>query len=162
MQEYCIKTSSKVCFGYLLELPHWGNSNKYPKTYVPSRTHAYIILTPLYSKTGVYRGIRYFSYFAKNIDCGYLLEPPHRGGSNESPQSMVWEEIWKYLNFSSESCPLLVVKFSIYLNRRVFVMYEEKRIKQGLSYTSFRPVRTFLQEQIHYNGNIFGNKRLSL
>ena len=31
MQEYCIKTSSYKCFGYLLELPPWGNSNKYPK-----------------------------------------------------------------------------------------------------------------------------------
>ena len=31
MQEYCIKTSSNICFGYLLELPHRGNSNKYPK-----------------------------------------------------------------------------------------------------------------------------------
>ena len=28
---YCIKTSSNLCFGYLLELPHWGNSNKYSK-----------------------------------------------------------------------------------------------------------------------------------
>ena len=26
---------------------------------------------------------------AQNIDCGYLLEPPRRGGSNEYPQSMV-------------------------------------------------------------------------
>ena len=25
---------------------------------------------------------------AKNIDCGYLLEPPRRGGSSEYPQSM--------------------------------------------------------------------------
>ena len=25
---------------------------------------------------------------AKNIDCGYPLEPPRRGGSNEYPQSM--------------------------------------------------------------------------
>ena len=24
----------------------------------------------------------------QNIDCGYLLEPPRRGGSNEDPQSM--------------------------------------------------------------------------
>ena len=30
-QEYCIKSSSNLCFGYLLESPHWGNSNKYPK-----------------------------------------------------------------------------------------------------------------------------------
>ena len=26
--------------------------------------------------------------FKKNIDCGYSLEPPRRGGSNEYPQSM--------------------------------------------------------------------------
>ena len=26
---------------------------------------------------------------AQNIDCGYLLEPPRRGGSNENLQSMV-------------------------------------------------------------------------
>ena len=25
---------------------------------------------------------------AQNIDCGYSLEPPRRGGSNECPQSM--------------------------------------------------------------------------
>ena len=25
---------------------------------------------------------------AQNIDCGYSLEQPHRGGSNEYPQSM--------------------------------------------------------------------------
>ena len=31
MQEYCIKTSSNICFGYLLESPLWGDSNKYPK-----------------------------------------------------------------------------------------------------------------------------------
>ena len=26
----------------------------------------------------------------QNTDCGYSLEPPHRGGSNEYPQSMFW------------------------------------------------------------------------
>ena len=29
-----------------------------------------------------------FHYSAQNIDCGYSLEPPLRGGSNEYPQSM--------------------------------------------------------------------------
>ena len=29
-----------------------------------------------------------FHVSAQNIDCGYSLEPPHRGGSNEYPQSM--------------------------------------------------------------------------
>ena len=28
--------------------------------------------------------------FAQNIDCGYTLEPPWRGGSNEYLQSMFW------------------------------------------------------------------------
>ena len=35
--------------------------------------------------TGVYI---IFLIFAQNIDCGYSLEPPRRGGSNEYPQSM--------------------------------------------------------------------------
>ena len=29
-----------------------------------------------------------FQISAQNIDCGYSLEPPRRGGSNEYPQSM--------------------------------------------------------------------------
>ena len=35
--------------------------------------------------TGVYI---IFLISAHNIDCGYSLEPPRRGGSNEYPQSM--------------------------------------------------------------------------
>ena len=31
MQEYCIETSINIRFGYLLESPHRGDSNKYPK-----------------------------------------------------------------------------------------------------------------------------------
>ena len=33
-----------------------------------------------------------FLMFAQNIDCGYALEPPRRGGSNEYPQSMFWSK----------------------------------------------------------------------
>ena len=29
-----------------------------------------------------------FHISAQNIDCGYSLEPPRRGGSNEFPQSV--------------------------------------------------------------------------
>ena len=36
-----------------------------------------------------------FYISAQNIDCGYSLEPPRRGGSNEYPQSMFWAEIRK-------------------------------------------------------------------
>ena len=30
----------------------------------------------------------FFLFLLQNIDCGYTLEPPRRGGSNEYPQSM--------------------------------------------------------------------------
>ena len=33
-----------------------------------------------------------FLIFAQNIDCGYTLEPPRLGGSNEYPQSMFWSK----------------------------------------------------------------------
>ena len=35
--------------------------------------------------------IFFFYISAQNIDCGYLLEPPWQGGSNEYPQSMLAE-----------------------------------------------------------------------
>ena len=34
----------------------------------------------------------FFLIFAQNIDCGYTLEPPRQGGSNEYPQSMFWSK----------------------------------------------------------------------
>ena len=34
-----------------------------------------------------------FLILAQNIDCGYTLEPPRRGGSNEYPQPMFCEEV---------------------------------------------------------------------
>ena len=50
-----------------------------------SRSHAYIILAPLNPTLILgFTGI----YLLKNIDYGYSLEPPSRGGSNEYPQSM--------------------------------------------------------------------------
>ena len=39
----------------------------------------------------------FFHISAQNIDCGYSLEPPRRGGSNEYPQSMFWAEIRKIM-----------------------------------------------------------------
>ena len=48
----------------------------------PLKPHFYIVALGF---TGVYN---IFLLSAENIDCGYSLEPPHRGGSNEYPQSM--------------------------------------------------------------------------
>ena len=96
------------------------------KTYLynfdPLEPHFYIVKLRF---TGVYI-ILLIS--AQNIDCGYSLEPPRRGGSNEYPQSMFWAEIRKKTKkkkkteILSVKFQFLVVKFSIYLNRRVFVM----------------------------------------
>ena len=62
----------------------------------------------------------------QNIDCGYSLEPPRWGGSNEYSQSMFLSRIMKNIrNFLSENFQFLVVKYSIYLNRRVFVMIKD-------------------------------------
>ena len=39
-----------------------------------------------------WKNVDTFKMFAQNIDCGYTLEPPWRGGSNEYPQFMFWIE----------------------------------------------------------------------
>ena len=48
----------------------------------PLKPHFYILKLGF---TGVYI---IFLISAIYIDCGYLLEPPHQGGSNKYPQSM--------------------------------------------------------------------------
>ena len=48
----------------------------------PLKPHFYIVKLGF---TGVYI---IFLISDQNIDCGYSLEPPRRGGSNEYPQSM--------------------------------------------------------------------------
>ena len=73
-------------------------------------------------KLGFTEVYTFFLFLLKNIDCGYSLEPPRWGGSNEYPKSLFWAEIWKISEFLSENFQFLVVKFSIYLNRCVFVM----------------------------------------
>ena len=38
------------------------------------------------------KNVDIFLIFAQNIDCGYTLEPPRRGGSNEYPQFLFRRE----------------------------------------------------------------------
>ena len=55
------------------------------------RKHAYSnILKILTNKTGKFseKNSDIFHISAQNINYGYLIEPPRRGGSNENPQSM--------------------------------------------------------------------------
>ena len=53
--------------------------------------------------------IRFFlDIFAQNIDCGYMLESPRRGGSNEYPQSLFWSQNKK--NRYTSAYPSFIVR----------------------------------------------------
>ena len=69
------------------------NHETVTKTYLykfdPLTPHFYIV------KLGFTGYTLFFLFLLKSIDCGYSLEPPRRGGSNEYTQTMFWEEIWK-------------------------------------------------------------------
>ena len=56
MRKHCIKSSStsNICFGYLLELPQRGNSNKYPK-------HMF------YEEIRIKQGLSYISFCSLKI-----------------------------------------------------------------------------------------------
>ena len=82
----------------------------------PLKAHFYVV------KLGFTGVCIFFSFLLKNIDYGYSLEPPRRGGSNEYPQSIFCEEMWKISKFLSEIFQFLEVKFPLYLNRRIFIM----------------------------------------
>ena len=70
-----------------------GITKTCPYNFYPLKPHFYIV------KQG-FKGVYIiFLFLLKIIDCGYSLEPPLRGGSNEYPQSMFWTEIWKISEF---------------------------------------------------------------
>ena len=55
------------------------------------RKHAYsniLKILPPKNETFQIKCFDIFHISVQNIDCGYSLEPPRRGGSNEYPQSM--------------------------------------------------------------------------
>ena len=118
--ETCLSVCPNTYVSYGKQHYSWLKS-AITKTYLynfdPLKPHFYIV------NLGFKRVYIIFLISAQNIYCGYSLEPPRRGGSNEYQQSMFWAEVWKILEFLSENLiQFLVVKFSIYLNRRVFVM----------------------------------------
>ena len=65
------------------------------------RKHAYtniLKISPPKTESFQIKNSDIFIISAQNIDCGYLLEPPRRGGSNEYQQSIFWAEIRKIMN----------------------------------------------------------------
>ena len=73
---------SSVCVASLANLHFYCITITYLNNFDPLKFHFYIVNLGF---TGVYI---IFLISAQNIDCGYSLEPPRLGGSNEYPQSM--------------------------------------------------------------------------
>ena len=66
----------------------------------PLRRHTYsniLKILPAKNENFQMKNSDIFHISAQNIDCGYSLEPPRWGGSNEYPQSMFWTEIRKIM-----------------------------------------------------------------
>ena len=66
-----------------------------------------------------------FHISAQNIDCGYSLKLPRRGGYNEYPQSMFWADIRKIM-FTPVNPTFAIKKWGLRgsnLYRYVFVMF---------------------------------------
>ena len=96
----------------------------------PFKPHFYIVKLGF---TGVYI---IFLIPAQNIDCGYSLEPPRRGGFNEYPQSMFWAEIWTISDFFVWKFSFFGGKvFSIFEYINVFVMETNIVIQNMIVYT---------------------------
>ena len=77
--------------------------------------------------TGVYL---FFLFLLQNIDCGYSLEPPRRGGSNVYPQSMFRAKIRKISKkISTENFQFLQLKNLCILHGRVFIMKHNIRLR---------------------------------
>ena len=82
---------------------YWENSCSFGLRYVS--WYKCLIVSLVFSHLGFWSGNLFliapfpdlcllvpFLIFAQNIDCGYTLEPPRRGGSNEYPQSVFWNK----------------------------------------------------------------------
>ena len=89
----------------------------------PLKPHFYIVKLGF---TGVYI---IFLISLKTINCGYLLEPPHWGGSNECPQSMFWAEIRKNIR-------IFIWKPS-FLGGEIFSLFEQACFRNAKMYWCF-------------------------
>ena len=104
---FLISAKKNINCGYSLETPRRGGSNEYHNLCFEQKYEKYQILLSekfqFITKTRLFKYTENFTtkkmaifqiknsdichIYAQNIDCGYSLEPPRRGGSNEYPQS---------------------------------------------------------------------------
>ena len=98
------------------------------KTYLcnlhPLKPHFYIV------ELGFTRVYIIFLISAQNINCGYSLELPRRGGSNEYPQSMFWAEVWKNIR-------IFVWIFFSFLGGKIFNIFEQACFRNEYSGSFF-------------------------
>ena len=112
-----LSPEEKVCIWAPFRFSWGWHHETYLYNFDPLKHHFYIV------KLGFTRAYIIFLISDQNIDCEYSLEPPRRGGSNGYPQSMFEQKYEKISEFFYlKKFSFLEVKFSIYLNRRVFVM----------------------------------------
>ena len=108
----------------------------------PLKPHFYIVKLGF---TGVYIN---FLFLLKNIDCGYTLEPPHRGGSNAYSQSMFWTGIWKISDFFIWKFSLFGCKiFNIFVQacfRNVMILTQLKIVVSILLVITIQMVSTMI------------------
>ena len=83
----------------------------------PLKPHFYVV------KLGLQGYTLFFLFLLKNIDCGYSLELPQKAVLTSTINLFFEQKYKKYQNFLSENFLFLVVKFSVYLNRHVFILY---------------------------------------
>ena len=108
-------------FSYLLHvcLPVYlvlcENAVYITKTYLynfdPLKPHFYIVKLGF---TGVYI---IFLISAQNIDCGYSLEPPRRGGSNEYTRNLCFEQ-------RHEKYRIFLFDFFLFFGSKIFSIFE--------------------------------------
>ena len=81
-EAYRSKDMKLIPMWYFSKAVHHENIPTHVYNFDPLKPHFYIV------KLG-FAGVQViFLISAQNMDCGYSLEPPRRGGSNEYPQSM--------------------------------------------------------------------------
>ena len=62
-----------------------------------TRLFKYIKISPPKTENFQIKNSDIFRISGQNIDCGYSLEPPRRGGSNVYPQSIIFSKVRKIM-----------------------------------------------------------------
>ena len=88
--EYMLISLRSIYLVRFLTLP--GSRATYRQCHIVTKTRLfkYILkISPPKTENFQIKVLIFFHISAQNVDCGYSIEPPRRGGSNEYPQSML-------------------------------------------------------------------------